>query len=148
MAERGGDKEKAAGRGYEAEETWMRWRSRILTYPGIDQVLAHGENKVSFTLEDGLQVDVRLLEKVNFGAALLYFTGSKEHNVKLRGRANEMGYTLNEYELATLAEGDAWKTGKANPRADRLPHLRASRRRSQNRKRREQGGPKRRFARS
>jgi DNA polymerase (family 10) len=45
---------------------------------------------------------VRLLEKENFGAALLYFTGSKEHNVKLRGRANEMGYTLNEYALATL----------------------------------------------
>src|SRR6202008_170299 len=49
----------------------------ILTFPGIDQTLAHGENKVSFTLEDGLQVDVRLLEKENFGAALLYFTGSK-----------------------------------------------------------------------
>jgi DNA polymerase (family 10) len=74
----------------------------ILTYPGIDQVLAHGENKVSFTLENGLQVDVRLLEKENFGAALHYFTGSKEHNVSLRGRANDMGYTLNEYALATL----------------------------------------------
>jgi DNA polymerase (family 10) len=74
----------------------------ILTYPGIEQTLAHGENKVSFTLENGLQVDVRLLEKGNFGAALMYFTGSKEHNVALRGRANEMGYTLNEYALATL----------------------------------------------
>jgi len=77
----------------------------ILTYGGIDQTLAHGENKVSFTLENGLQVDVRLLEKENFGAALLYFTGSKEHNVALRGRANEMGYTLNEYALARLEEG-------------------------------------------
>ncbi len=74
----------------------------ILEFPGIDQTLAHGENKVSFTLESGLQVDVRLLEKENFGAALLYFTGSKEHNVALRGRANDMGYTLNEYVLATL----------------------------------------------
>jgi DNA polymerase (family 10) len=74
----------------------------ILEFPGIDQTLAHGENKVSFTLESGLQVDVRLLEKENFGAALLYFTGSKEHNVTLRGRANDMGYTLNEYVLATL----------------------------------------------
>src|ERR1700740_1696678 len=74
----------------------------ILTFPGIDQTLAHGENKVSFTLKNGLQVDVRLLEKENFGAALLYFTGSKEHNVTLRGRANDMGYTLNEYMLATL----------------------------------------------
>src|SRR5260370_16294478 len=43
-----------------------------------------------------------MLDKENFGAALLYFTGSKEHNVALRGRANEMGYTLNEYSLATL----------------------------------------------
>lgn len=76
--------------------------AHILKFPGIDQTLAHGENKVSFTLENGLQVDVRLLEKENFGAALLYFTGSKEHNVALRGRANDMGYTLNEYALATL----------------------------------------------
>jgi DNA polymerase (family 10) len=74
----------------------------ILKYPRIEQTLAHGGNKVSFTLDSGLQVDVRLLEKENFGAALLYFTGSKEHNVKLRGRANDLGYTLNEYCLATL----------------------------------------------
>ena len=74
----------------------------ILKFPDIDQQLAHGENKVSFTLTNGLQVDVRLLEKENFGAALLYFTGSKEHNVALRGRANDMGLTLNEYALATL----------------------------------------------
>jgi len=83
----------------------------ILKFPGIDQTLAHGENKVSFTLEDGLQVDVRLLEKENFGAALLYFTGSKEHNVALRGRANEMGWTLNEYQLATL-KGEKHVAGK------------------------------------
>jgi DNA polymerase (family X) len=74
----------------------------ILKFPNIDQKLAHGENKVSFTLTNGLQVDVRLLEKENFGAALMYFTGSKEHNVALRGRANDMGLTLNEYALATL----------------------------------------------
>src|SRR6266576_677578 len=74
----------------------------ILAFPGVDQTLAHGENKVSFTLKNGLQVDVRLLEVENFGAALLYFTGSKEHNVALRGRANDMGLTLNEYALATL----------------------------------------------
>jgi DNA polymerase (family 10) len=83
----------------------------ILKFPGIDQTLAHGENKVSFTLEDGLQVDVRLLEKENFGAALLYFTGSKEHNVALRGRANDMGWTLNEYELAVLEESEEKSAG-------------------------------------
>ncbi len=74
----------------------------ILKYPAIEQILARGENKVSFRLANGMQVDVRLLEKESFGAALLYFTGSKEHNVALRGLANKMGYTLNEYALSTL----------------------------------------------
>src|SRR3984885_15410725 len=79
--------------------------AHILKYPGIDQELAHGENKVSFILGGGLQVDVRLLEKKSFGAALLYFTGSKAHNVALRGRSNDMGWTLNEYALTTLKGG-------------------------------------------
>ena len=77
----------------------------ILRYPEIHQTLAHGENKVSVLLGSGLQVDVRLLKKEHFGAALLYFTGSKEHNVALRGRANEMGWTLNEYALTTIKGG-------------------------------------------
>ena len=77
----------------------------ILKYPEIDRELAHGENKVSVQLTSGMQVDVRLLDKKSFGAALLYFTGSKEHNVALRGRANEMGWTLNEYALTTLKGG-------------------------------------------
>jgi DNA polymerase (family 10) len=79
--------------------------AHILKYPGIEQTLAHGENKVSVQLGNGLQVDVRLLEKKSFGAALLYFTGSKAHNVILRGRANDMGWTLNEYALTTLKGG-------------------------------------------
>lgn len=88
--------------GHTAQKHVDALAEHILKHAGIEQTLAHGENKVSFTLEDGLQVDVRMLETDNFGAALLYFTGSKEHNVALRGRANEMGYTLNEYQLATL----------------------------------------------
>lgn len=88
--------------GHTAQKKVDALAGHILKYPRIDQVLAHGENKVSFHLDSGLQVDVRLLEKENFGAALLYFTGSREHNVTLRGRANDMGYTLNEYALATL----------------------------------------------
>jgi DNA polymerase (family X) len=79
--------------------------SHTLKYSEIKQELAHGENKVSFLLNEGLQVDVRLLEKKSFGAALLYFTGSKAHNVALRGRANAMGWTLNEYALTTLKGG-------------------------------------------
>jgi DNA polymerase (family X) len=77
----------------------------ILKYPGIDQTLAHGENKVSVLLGNGLQVDVRMLAKENFGAALLYFTGSKAHNVGLRGRALARGWTLNEYALTTVKGG-------------------------------------------
>src|SRR5215475_1545637 len=88
--------------GYTAQKHVDALSEHILQYPRIDQVLAKGENKVSFNLDSGLQVDVRLLDKNSFGAALLYFTGSREHNVTLRGRANDMGYTLNEYALATL----------------------------------------------
>jgi DNA polymerase (family X) len=89
-------------KGFTAQANIDAIAEHILKYPRIDQTLAHGGNKVTFVLDSGLQVDVRLLERENFGAALLYFTGSKEHNVKLRGRANDLGYTLNEYCLATL----------------------------------------------
>jgi DNA polymerase (family 10) len=79
-------------------------KEHILGYGELEQVLARGENKVSFRVAKGLQVDVRLLRPENYGAALIYFTGSKEHNVSLRGRAIKMGYTLNEYALATLKD--------------------------------------------
>ena len=90
------------GEGHTTQKEIDAIAEHILKFPRIEQTLAHGENKVSFTLQNGLQVDVRLLEKESFGAALLYFTGSKEHNVALRGRANDLGFTLNEYALATL----------------------------------------------
>jgi DNA polymerase (family 10) len=75
---------------------------RIVNFPGILDVLAKGENKVSFKLRSGMQVDVRLLPPESYGAAMLYFTGSKSHNVALRQRALKMRYTLNEYALAKL----------------------------------------------
>jgi DNA polymerase (family 10) len=74
----------------------------ILRFPGIVDVLAKGENKVSFKLRNGMQVDVRLLPPESYGAAMQYFTGSKNHNVSLRQRALKMGYTLNEYGLFRL----------------------------------------------
>ncbi len=74
----------------------------ILRFPGILDVLARGENKVSFKLRSGMQVDVRLLPPDSYGAALQYFTGSKNHNVTLRQRALKMGLTLNEYGLFRL----------------------------------------------
>src|SRR6202790_2930245 len=65
-------------------------------------MIAQGENKVSFRHRNAMQVDVRLLPPESFGAAMQYFTGSKAHNVALRQRALKMGYTLNEYSLADL----------------------------------------------
>jgi DNA polymerase (family 10) len=74
-------------------------------YPPIAELLAKGQNKVSFRLRTGLQVDVRLLPESSYGAALQYFTGSKMHNVSLRQRALKRGYTLSEYALARLNDG-------------------------------------------
>ena len=74
----------------------------IIKLPGLMEILARGENKVSFRLRGGMQVDVRFLPPESFGAAMQYFTGSKAHNVSLRQRALKMGYTLNEYSLARL----------------------------------------------
>ena len=74
----------------------------VAAYPGIHDLIAKGENKVSFHLSNGLQVDVRLLPSACYGAALQYFTGSKAHNVALRQRALKMGYTLSEWALARL----------------------------------------------
>ncbi|HTK94995.1 MAG TPA: DNA polymerase/3'-5' exonuclease PolX [Terriglobales bacterium] len=74
----------------------------VLRAPGILDVLAQGDNKVSFKLRSGMQVDVRLLPPDSFGAALQYFTGSKNHNVSLRQRALKQGLTLNEYGLFTV----------------------------------------------
>jgi DNA polymerase (family 10) len=74
----------------------------VAAYPDIHDLIAKGENKVSFHLADGMQVDVRLLPSESYGAALQYFTGSKAHNVTLRQRALKMGYTLSEWSLARL----------------------------------------------
>jgi DNA polymerase (family 10) len=74
----------------------------ILRFPGIVEVLAKGDNKVSFKLRSGMQVDVRTLPPESYGAAMQYFTGSKNHNVSLRQRALKMGFTLSEYGLFRL----------------------------------------------
>jgi DNA polymerase (family 10) len=74
----------------------------VAKYPPLMDVIARGDNKISFRLRSGMQVDVRLLPPESFGAAMQYFTGSKAHNVALRQRALRMGYTLNEYSLADL----------------------------------------------
>ena len=74
----------------------------IAKYPPLMDVIARGDNKISFRVRNGMQIDVRLLSPDSFGAAMQYFTGSKAHNVALRQRALKMGYTLSEYSLALL----------------------------------------------
>jgi DNA polymerase (family X) len=76
----------------------------VAALPLIDKLLAKGQNKVSFTLRNNLQVDVRLLPHASYGAALQYFTGSKMHNVALRQRAIKRGLTLSEYALLRLED--------------------------------------------
>jgi DNA polymerase (family 10) len=92
------------GKCCESEPQREKVIERILSFPGILEVLAKGENKVSFKLRSGMQVDVRLLPPDSFGAALQYFTGSKNHNVQLRQRALKQGYTLNEYGLVRMED--------------------------------------------
>lgn len=71
----------------------------FVKYPSVQQILAKGTTKSSVILKDNIQVDLRVVEPKSYGAALQYFTGSKEHNVTLRGLAIKKGYKLNEYGL-------------------------------------------------
>lgn len=66
----------------------------------VDKVLAHGTTKCSVRLKSGVQADLRVVTQAQYPFALLYFTGSKEHNIVLRSRAISMGWSLNEYRLA------------------------------------------------
>jgi DNA polymerase (family 10) len=85
---------------------------RFVAYSRVDEVLGHGENKASAKVgREGLQVDVRALAPASYGAALQYFTGSKDHNVALRTRAVKMGLKLSEYGLFR-SEGDARVAGE------------------------------------
>src|SRR2546422_2121117 len=69
------------------------------TQPGVLSVSAHGDTKASVILQGGVQADLRVVSDAEFPYALLYFTGSKEHNIVLRQRAIERGLRLNEYGL-------------------------------------------------
>lgn len=71
----------------------------IADLPIVRDVVAHGEKKISFDLHNGLRVDVRLVKADQWGAALMYFTGSKEHNIAVRKVAIKKGWKLNEYGL-------------------------------------------------
>jgi DNA polymerase (family X) len=74
--------------------------------PGIVQTIVTGPSKCSVRIANGMQADLRVVPEANFGAALMYFTGSKEHNVKIRGLAQKKKMTLNEWGLYKLDEYD------------------------------------------
>lgn len=76
----------------------------------VEQVIAHGKTKSTIRLYGGIQVDLRIVNKQSFGSALQYFTGSKDHNVKLRKIAQKNGLKLNEYGLF---EDDKRKAGES-----------------------------------
>ena len=78
---------------------------RFGEFPGVASVLARGDTKMSVRLSSGFQVDLRIVPRESFGAALQYFTGSKAHNVVLRGLAKQRGLKINEYGVFRM-EGE------------------------------------------
>ncbi len=106
----------------------LRELSRL---PMVEQVIALGPTKASLIIEGGIQVDIRAVAEESFGAALQYFTGSKEHNVHLRAIAHERGLKINEYgvfrgdkKLGGEEEEDVYRLMKM---AFILPELREDR---------------------
>jgi len=77
----------------------------LVTMTAVERVLGRGESKTSVVTHRGTQIDLRVVAQHQLGAALVYFTGSKGHNIKLRQRALARGLTLNEYGLAELEGG-------------------------------------------
>jgi DNA polymerase (family X) len=78
---------------------------RLASLPLVDRVLVRGDKKTSVVTRKGMQVDVRVVEERQLGAAMLYFTGSKAHNIALRQRAMARGLLLNEYALEDEGTG-------------------------------------------
>lgn len=81
------------------KDNWDSVIKDFTNLPEVERVLASGETKVSIVTKRGIQVDLRVIEPESYGAALQYFTGSKEHNVELRTLARRKGLTINEYGI-------------------------------------------------
>jgi len=79
--------------------------NRLAEYPETSAVIGRGDTKMSVRLKTGLQVDLRIVPHKSFGAALVYFTGSKQHNIVLRGLAKQRGLRINEYGVFRVPPG-------------------------------------------
>lgn len=99
----------AVGGGSEEAE---RIFDHFVEYEEVEKVIARGDTKSSVLLKSGVQVDLRVVDKGSFGAALHYFTGSKAHNIQIRGRAQKMGMKVNEYAVTKDDQPVAGKTEK------------------------------------
>jgi len=87
----------------------------LLKHPLVESIIAQGPTKTSVRLRSGIQCDLRVVTSAEYPFALNYFTGSKEHNIEMRSRALQRGWTLNEYRLAKIAPDP--KAKKAKPAA-------------------------------
>ncbi|HXX84025.1 MAG TPA: DNA polymerase/3'-5' exonuclease PolX [Casimicrobiaceae bacterium] len=94
---------------------------RFAAYPEVAEVLSGGEKRVSVRLKSGLQVDLRAVPQQSLGAALVYFTGSKAHNIALRRIAQERGLKINEYGVFKGTKRIAGETEESVYRAVGLP---------------------------
>jgi len=103
-------------------ELVMRW---FVARPEVAEVIVGGQTKTSISMRSGLQIDLRVVAEHEYGAALMYFTGSKNHNIKLRALARKKGWTLNEYALTEIDGGAviASKTEEEIYRALDLPFI-------------------------
>jgi DNA polymerase (family 10) len=91
---------------------------RFVSYPSVEKVLAAGGTRGSVVLRSGLQVDLRIVPAESYGSALVYFTGSKEHNIRLRQRALDRGFTVSEYGVFELLETPEPDTTSAEAATD------------------------------
>jgi len=96
---------------------------RFLEYDAIDKVLSSGATRSSVVLRSGLQVDVRLVAQSSFGAALQYFTGSKDHNIAIRRLGQQRGLKINEYGVFRFEKKVAGRTEASIYRSVDLPYI-------------------------
>ena len=86
----------------------------FVSHPLVESIIAHGRTKSSVRLRSGVQCDLRVVSTTEYPFALAYFTGNKEHNIELRSRALQRGWTLNEYRLARASGGSESEEEKAD----------------------------------